>query len=159
MSSFWLTPPDLYSSLDREFHFDFDPCPCPRPEGYNSLEVPWGKMNYVNPPFRRHDGVDNCGPTAFVHKAIAEQQRGNGSVLLLPCQSYVMLLAAAGAEIRSAGRVRFLEKETGEPWRSPSPCCLFVLRGNAPQINAERSQTAGNNRMVAMCADSQGVGL
>jgi len=150
MSSYWLTPPALYESLDREFHFDFDPCPCPRPDGYNSLEASWGKMNYVNPPFRRHDGLNNCGPTAFVHKAIAEQQRGNGSVLLLPCQSYVMLLAAAGAEIRSAGRVRFLEKDTGEPWRSPSPCCLFILRGNAPQENkeAQTQQATGKGSQV-----------
>ena len=46
---YWLTPPDFYRALDKEFHFDFDPCPCPRPPSYNSLEVPWGQSNYVNP--------------------------------------------------------------------------------------------------------------
>ena len=41
--NFLLTPPRLYAELDREFHFDFDPCPNPRPDGYNSLVIPWGQ--------------------------------------------------------------------------------------------------------------------
>lgn len=57
MGEFWLTPPDLYEKLDKEFKFDFDPCPYPKPDGYNSILSPWGKSNYVNPPFRRQDGV------------------------------------------------------------------------------------------------------
>ena len=126
---YWLTPPDLYTKLDSEFSFDFDPCPYPAPEGFNGLERDWGRMSYVNPPFRRHDGLDGRGPTAFVHKAIAEQKEGRGSVLVLPVQSYVMLLAKAGAEIRSLGRVRWLEVETGEPFKGPSPICAFILRG------------------------------
>ena len=126
---FWLTPPSIYEELNREFRFDFDPCPCPKPDGYNSLEIPWGRMNYVNPPFRKHDGVNGLGPTAFVRKAIAEQERGNGSVLLLPVQSYVNLLVEAGAELRSLGRVRWLEASSGEPMRTtPSPTCCFILR-------------------------------
>ena len=128
MNRYWLTPPDIYKKLDSEFNFDFDPCPCPRPESYNSLEIPWGKSNYVNPPFRKHDGVNGLGPTAFVRKAIQEQKRGNSSVLLLPVQSYVMLLAQAGAEIRSAGRVRWLEAGTGQPCKNPSPICTFILK-------------------------------
>lgn len=127
---YWLTPPDLYARLSAEFGpFDFDPCPHPVPEGFNGLRVPWGENSYVNPPFRRHDGVDGQGPTAFVHKAIAEhREHGRGSVLVLPCQSYVMRLAAAGAEIRSMGWVRWLEAETGEPMPGPSPICAFILR-------------------------------
>lgn len=131
MNKFWLTPPTIYQDLNREFEFDFDPCPCPCPEGFDGLSVPWGKSNYVNPPFRRKDGVNGCGPTAFVHKAIAENERGNGSVLVLPVQSYVMLLAGAGAEIRSMGRIRWLDVETKEPCKSPSPICAFILRGHS----------------------------
>ena len=126
---YWRTPPDLYERLNAEFGFDFDPCPCPKPEGYDSLQIQWGAMNYVNPPFRPHDGVNGKGPTAFVHKAIAEHKAGRGSVLVLPVQSYVMLLAAAGAEIRALGRVRWQEAETGEPMPGPSPICAFILRG------------------------------
>ena len=132
---YWLTPPELYQKLDAEFHFDFDPCPCPRPNGYNSLALSWGKMNYVNPPFRRHDGVNGLGPTAFVHKAIAEHKDGSDSVLVLPVQSYVMLLAQAGAEIRSMGRVRWLEAETGEECKSPSPICAFILRNRREDLH------------------------
>ncbi len=128
MSRYWKTPPELYNRLDTEFHFDFDPCPCPRPDGYNSLELPWGGMNYCNPPFRKTDG-NTDGPTAFVRKAIAEQATGHSTVLLLPVQSYVNLLLEAGAELRPAGRTRFLEVETGEALPGPSPTFLAILRG------------------------------
>ncbi len=125
---FWVTPPELYKELDEEFHFDFDPCPNPRPVGYNSLLLPWGSMNYCNPPFRKTDG-NTHGPTAFVRKAIAEQVNGKSTVLLIPAQSYINLLLEAGAELRAAGRTRFLEVETGEPLGSPSPTVLAILRG------------------------------
>jgi hypothetical protein len=125
---YWLTPPDLFARLDAEFAFDFDPCPCPRPEGYDSLQGPWGRMSYVNPPFRPHDGVNGKGPTAFVRKAIEESKHGRGSVLLIPTQSYVNLLLEAGAECRSMGRVKWLEASTGEPQPGPSPITAFILR-------------------------------
>jgi hypothetical protein len=128
-SRFWLTPPDLYQTLNNEFHFDFDPCPCPRPDGYNGLIIPWGSSNYVNPPFRKKDSPDG-GPTAFVRKAIEEQANGKTSVLVLPVQSYVNLLLEAGAELRSLGRVRWLEADSKEPTKQPSPICCFILRGH-----------------------------
>jgi len=129
---FWLTPPQIYKELDREFQFDFDPCPFPRLENYNSLEVPWGKSNYVNPPFNLKDGPYG-GPTAFARKAIDENQRGNGSVLVLPVRNYVNLLLKAGAEARPMGRIRWLECETGKEWKSPSPICAFILKGHSPK--------------------------
>lgn len=125
---YWLTPPEIFGPLHAEFNFDFDPCPCPRPDGYDSLAVPWGRMSYVNPPFRPHDGVNGQGPTAFVRKAISEHAQGRGSVLLIPTQSYVNLLLEAGAEARSMGRVRWLEASTGEPMKGPSPITAFILR-------------------------------
>ena len=128
-SRYWLTPSDVYEHLDAEFRFDFDPCPYPLPDGYNGLAVPWGKSNYVNPPFRRRDGRTG-GPTAFVRKAIEEQKRGNTTVLLIPVQSYVNLLLEAGAELRSAGRVRWLEAETKKPMSNPSQILCAILRPN-----------------------------
>ena len=86
MGKYWLTPPEIYEKLNEEFHFDFDPCPYPHDPFINSLDDPWGKMNYCNPPFRK-------------------------------------------AELRSMGRVRFLEVETGEPQKSPSPIILANLKG------------------------------
>lgn len=144
---FWLTPPDIYQKLDEEFNFDFDPCPCPRPDDYNGLIVPWGNSNYVNPPFRLKDSPFG-GPTAFVRKAIAEQAEGKTSVLLIPAQSYVNLLIEAGAEFRSAGRVRWLEADTLEPMRSPSPILCAILRPRtkaAAQTTDLAGQNAGQN--------------
>jgi len=124
---YWLTPPELYDRLNSEFQFDFDPCPCPLPAGYDGLNVEWGKSTYVNPPFRKKDGP---GPTAFVRKAIEEHKKGKSIVLILPVQSYINLLLEAGAELRSAGRVRYLDVDSREPQKSPSPNCLFILQSN-----------------------------
>lgn len=126
MKRYWLTPPEIYQKLDKEFHFDFDPCPYPKAK--NGLVGPWGKMNYVNPPFRKRDG-DGKGPTAFVRKAIEESSKGRSSFLVLPVQSYVNLLLEAGAELRSLGRIRWLETHTREECKSPSPICGFFLPG------------------------------
>ena len=121
--NYWITPYHLYNKLDNEFHFDFDPCPYPRT--IDGLNCDWGKMNYVNPPFRSKDG----SPTAFVRKAIEESKKGKSSFLTLPCQSYVNLLLEAGAVLRSLGRVKWLEAETKEPMKSPSPITGFYLKG------------------------------
>ena len=126
MDKYWLTPSGIYQKLNKEFNFDFDPCPFPKPEEFDGLNTDWGKMNYVNPPFRKADG-NGFGPTAFVRKAIDEYKKGKGSVILIPVQSYVNLLLEAGAELRSMGRVRWEEVETKEPMRTPSPICCFVL--------------------------------
>ena len=128
---YWLTPPDVYQELDNEFHFDFDPCPYPLPEGFNCLDIPWGKMNYVNPPFRKDDWQHGMGHTALIRKAMAEQIKGNSSVIIYNTMSHFRLLveASASTEIRSMGRVRWLDINTKEPWKSPSNTILFVLRG------------------------------
>ena len=49
----WYTPPELYKEWDQEFQFDFDPCPANRADGWDGLEMDWGTMNYVNPPYSR----------------------------------------------------------------------------------------------------------
>ena len=126
----WLTPPDFYTVLDAEFRFDFDPCPCPRPEGYNSLVVPWGERNYVNPPFL-HSDAPHGGPAAFVRKAIAERDNGNTSVLVLPVPWSIGLLMAAGAEIRYGGKVRWLDVSTGKQCGRNAPQVVAVLRPNS----------------------------
>lgn len=123
---YWRMPPEDMAKL-AEFPFDFDPCPYPRT--FDGLTRDWGDWNFVNPPFRRADG-DGAGPTAFVRKAIEQQKHGKSSVLVLPTQSYVNLLLEAGAELRSMGRIRWLEVETHEPMPGPSPITAFILRGN-----------------------------
>ncbi len=124
---YWLTPPDFYDVLDKEFRFDFDPCPCPRPSGYNSLELPWGHSNYVNPPFLKSD-APHGGPAAFARKAIEERDRGNTSVLVLPVPWSIHLLMQAGAEIRYGGQVRWLDVDTGELCKRNAPQIIAVLK-------------------------------
>jgi hypothetical protein len=126
---YWLTPPDIYSALNDEFHFDFDPCPFPRPEEFNGVAIPWGSMNYVNPPFRKSDGAFGAGPTAFVRKAIAEQSLGRSSVIVIPTMSFINMLLEAGAECRSMGRVHWLDVTDKNPWPSPSCITAFILKG------------------------------
>jgi site-specific DNA-adenine methylase len=124
---YWLTPPDLYEKLDAEFHFDFDPCPYPRPDAYDGLEVEWGQSTYCNPSFRKKDSPRG-GPTAFVRKGILEAQKGKTVVFALPAQSYIGRLIEAGAELRFAGRVKWLEADSKKPCPSPSPIVLAILR-------------------------------
>ena len=132
-NQYWITPTELYQKLDNEFHFDFDPCQYPR--AFDGLKREWGNMNFVNPPFRSKDG----SPTAFVRKAIEEQQKGKSSFLTLPCQSYVNLLLEAGAKLRSLGRVRWLEVKTKEPMKSPSPITGFYLPSNSLGIKTNET--------------------
>lgn len=127
MKKYWLTPPDLYDKLNGEFSFDFDPCPCPRLDGYNSLIVPWGKRNYVNPPFWKPD-APHGGPASFVRKAISERSAGNTSVIILPLPWNLGLLMQAGADLRYAGIVRWLEVESKEPCPRRAPQVVAILR-------------------------------
>lgn len=115
---YWLTPPDLYAELDAEFGFDFDPCPFPLPAGFDGLTCEWGKSSYVNPPFGSiiHDGKKK-GPTAWVRKAILEQQKGKRVVLVYPVDKWVLMLLKAilgeHAQVRNLGDVRWLATEDG----------------------------------------------
>ena len=125
---YWKTPPDLMIQLEDEFNFDFDPCPHPRPDGFDGLEVAWGRSNWVNPPFVG-------GVMRWVRRAFAEQELGNGSVLILPCflARAIAVLDEHGAEIRYAGLPRWLALEDDEPTPGKitdrQPCLLFILRG------------------------------
>jgi len=125
-SKFWLTPPGVYNRLDREFNFDFDPCPYPFKQ--DGINIEWGKSNWVNPPFRAKDAINGHGPTAFARKAIEQHKKGKASVLILPVQSYVNMLVEAGAELRPAGRIKWLDARTRVPYGHASTTVLFVLR-------------------------------
>lgn len=117
--------------LDDEFHFDFDPCPCPRPEGFDGLTIEWGRSNYVNPPFLTTiEGGRKTGMTSRVRRAIEEQAKGNTSVLVYPQHGWVHMLVKAGAELRSLGKVKWLDiEDSGSSSAASSPIMAFVLRG------------------------------
>lgn len=126
---YWLTPPELYAALDAEFHFDFDPVPHPLPEGFDGLTATWGESNYVNPPFGSilHQGRKK-GPTAWVRKALAAQREGKRVVLVYPVDKWLLMLVAAGAQIRNLGDVRWLATEDGQPGKGTGRhIACFVL--------------------------------
>jgi len=123
---YWITPPQLYAALNAEFLFDFDPCPHPRPAGYNSLALPWGRSNFVNPPFCKVDAPYG-GPSAFARKAIAERTHGKQSVFILPVPHSIGLLLAAGAQVRYGGKIHWLEADTREPCPRAWHQGVFIL--------------------------------
>ena len=104
---YWLTPPDLMEALRAEFGFDFDPCPYPKPDDFDGLTADWGLSTYVNPPFK--------GPTAWVRKAIVENQQGKRVVFVFPIDKWIHLLLEASAKVRNLRDVRWCAIEDGQP--------------------------------------------
>ena len=128
---YWLTPPELYAELDAEFNFDFDPCPYPLPKGFDGLTCEWGESSYCNPPFGSimHEGKRK-GATAWARKAIAEAQKGKDVVMVYPIDKWVLMMIAAGAEIRNLGDVKWCATEDGQPGKGTGRhIAQFILRG------------------------------
>ena len=65
----------------------------------------------------------------FIHKAIQEQKKGNSSFLIFNSTSALNTLLEAGAQLRSMGRVKWLDCETKQEWKSPSNTTGYFLRG------------------------------
>ena len=130
---YWLTPPELMEQMQGEFNFDFDPCPYPKPDNFDGLTCEWGKSSYVNPPFGSimHEGKKK-GPTAWVRKAIAEQEKGKDVVIVFPVDKWLLMLVKAGAEIRNLGDVKWLATEDGSAGKGTGRhIAQFILRGKA----------------------------
>jgi len=103
---YWITPPELYESLNKEFDFDFDPCPYPKPDEFDGLEAEWGSSNYANPPFK--------GPTKWVRKAIEEYKKGKKVVFVFPIDKWLHLMIKEATEIRNLGDVKWCSTEDGK---------------------------------------------
>lgn len=117
---YWLTPPALLDDLQLEFSFDFDACPYPRPDDFDGLTAEWGASTYVNPPFK--------GPTAWVRKAIAENQKGKRVVFVFPIDKWVLMLLEAGAKVRNLRDVKWCATEDGKPGKGIGRhVAMFVL--------------------------------
>lgn len=82
----WMTPPEYYNRWNVQYHFDFDPCPLNHDLSlWDGLNVQWGNMNYVNPPYSREL------KEAFVLKALEESREGRISFMLLPVSTSTKL--------------------------------------------------------------------
>ena len=108
---YWLTPPEL----EKYRTGCWDPCPFPLPDGWDATKMNWEKPWYCNPPFHEY--------TRFVRKAIAE---GDG-VLVFPIPLVVAELIASGATMLEYGRYHWLDCDTLEPMKSPSPSAVWEL--------------------------------
>lgn len=73
------TPSEVYNKLNDEFHFDFDPCPLNDNPEFDGLEIEWGGVNFVNPPYSRIK--DWC------QKAYNESRKGKRVVMLIPSRT------------------------------------------------------------------------
>jgi len=136
---YWLTPPEIYEPLQKEFNFDFDPCPYPKPESFDGLTSEWGKSNYVNPPFGSiiHQGKKK-GPTAWARKAIEEHKKGKSVVLVYPIDKWILMLLQEGAEVRNLGDVKWLAIEDGSQGKGTGRhIAAFVLRAALQQKESE----------------------
>lgn len=127
---YWLTPPEVFNKLHDEFGFDFDPCPHPKPDNFDGLTCEWGGASYVNPPFGSiiHQGKKK-GVTAWIRKAIAERNKGKTVVMVYPLDKWVLMMIAAGAEIRNLGDIKWLATEDKNPGRGTGRhIACFILR-------------------------------
>jgi hypothetical protein len=139
---YWLTPPELYATLNDEFGFTFDPCPYPVPEGFDGLTCEWGESNYVNPPFGSimHQGPGDKKPkkkgmTAWVRKAIAERDKGKRVVMVYPLDKWILMLLAAGAEVRNLRDVKWLDIHDRTPGKGTGRhIACFVLEPSSVKV-------------------------
>jgi len=129
---YWLTPPDVYKSLDSEFSFSFDPCPYPLPSGFDGLSCEWGNSNYVNPPFGSiiQNGKKK-GPTAWARKSLLEHGKGKTVVMVYPIPKWILMLMASGAEVRNLGDIKWLSIEDGSigPGIGQHVACFILANG------------------------------
>ena len=116
----WKTPKAVYQVLDAEFSFDFDPCPV-NPD-FDGLDIAWGKVNFVNPPY------GNEIPK-WIKKGFEESQKGRAVVFLIPSRTdtkwwhdYIM----KATEIRFIkGRLKFGDAK----FNAPFPSVIIVFKG------------------------------
>ena len=121
----WKTPKAVYQTLDAEFGFDFDPCPS-KPT-FNGLEIQWGDVNFVNPPYGREIGK-------WISKAYSQYREGKTVVLLIPSRTdtkwwHEFIMKAT--EIRFIkGRLKFDDQENPAPF----PSCIAVFEAVIKEV-------------------------
>jgi hypothetical protein len=140
---YWLTPDSVYDFIKEKFGINreqlFDPCPYPRPEGFDGLEVEWGKWTYVNPPFGVLDKLvlnkkgklvkKKIGGTAWFRKAKEECEKGNNVLFVFPIHNWLVeAMIYCGASVYHLGNVKWLAIEDGLPGKGCGAIAMFVLK-------------------------------
>jgi len=101
----WMTPPEVYDPLNKEFKFNFDPCPIEWKEGdADGLTVDWGTSTFCNPPY--------SATAKWIEKASSESAKGKTVVMLINAVTDTKAFHKyiyGKAEIRFvAGRIKFI---------------------------------------------------
>lgn len=125
IKDWWRTPEAIYHRLNDEFRFSVDLAASSLNrlhENYitvemNTLSIDWCGMygrswGWLNPPY------SSIGP--FVEKAIEQQEKGFGTVMLVPSDTSVgwfSLALTSVSEVRfiTGGRLSFIRADTGKP--------------------------------------------
>lgn len=85
----WSTPKAFLEEIKNEFWNFFDPCPFQHDMSWNGLEIEWGGVNFINPPYS--DKLPLKLKSSFVKKAIEESKKWKICVMLLPVSTSTKL--------------------------------------------------------------------
>lgn len=124
----WRTPKAFYDGLDAEFHFDHDPCPYPA--SLDGLVMPWGRRNFVNPPYGRQVGK-------WVRRGWEVSQEGNLVVMLLASRTDTQWFHDY---ILGQAEIRFIKGRLHFDGRGPAPfpSMVVVFNGTGLTEGSER---------------------
>ena len=121
-----MTPNNILEDIKKEFGDYFDPCPRNYDGSFDGLNIEWGNVNFVNPPYSQlKDWIKKCHEEWLKNKTV---------ILLIPprtCTSYFHDYIYGKAELRFfRGRLKFLNPDTGQPMKAaPFPSMLCIFKG------------------------------
>ena len=112
----WITPPEVYDALNKEFNFNHDPCPIDWKEGdTDGLLSDWGTRVFCNPPYSQ--------TAKWIKKCWEESKKGKTVVLLINAITDTKAFHEYihnKAEVRFIkGRIKFINPEN-QTKRSPN---------------------------------------
>jgi len=143
----WETPKELFTALDKHFHFKMDvaatkanaKCAMYLTKKDDALKSTWGSMNWCNPPY----GV---GLVKWLLKAAFEATEGRSTVMLLPARTdtkwFNVLGQLTNAIFLFHGRLTF-DGEGAKTTNAPFPSLLAFFGINYADIRALKGKLNG----------------
>jgi site-specific DNA-methyltransferase (adenine-specific) len=122
----WITPPEFYAELNKEFQFNYDPCPIEWKPGHkDGLLEEWGSSTFVNPPYSK--------VALWIEKSYNEWKKGKKIVMLINAVTDTKAFHKYiynQAEIRFIkGRLKFINPECPDKKQpSPKPSMLIIFK-------------------------------
>ena len=119
----WMTPPEVYDPLHKEFKFNCDPCPITwKPGDADGLTMKWGSRTFVNPPY--------SAVAKWIKKAHDEAALGKTVVMLINAITDTKAFHEYiynKAEVRFVrGRIKFINPEAPEK-RTPNVKASMIV--------------------------------